>query len=55
MMKLASRSALRVRYNTATQQGAVSQKDALHTPTTRRCVPEGRLTRQSQYDLSLEQ
>jgi hypothetical protein len=34
MMRLASRSALRVRrYNTATQQGAASQKDALHTPT----------------------
>jgi hypothetical protein len=28
-----SRYALRVRYNTATQQGAASQKDALHTPT----------------------
>jgi hypothetical protein len=41
MMRLASRSALRVRYNTATQQGAASQKDALHTPT--------------QYDSSLEQ
>jgi hypothetical protein len=33
MMRLASRSALRVRYNTATQQGAASQRDALHTPT----------------------
>jgi hypothetical protein len=33
MMRLASRSALRVRYNTATQQGAASERDALHTPT----------------------
>jgi hypothetical protein len=41
MMRLASRSALRVRYNTATQLGAASQRDALHTPT--------------QDDLSLEQ
>jgi hypothetical protein len=40
-MRLASRSALRVRYNTATQHGAASQKDALQTPT--------------QDDLSLEQ
>jgi hypothetical protein len=33
MMRLASRSALRVRYNTAIQLGAASQRDALHTPT----------------------
>jgi hypothetical protein len=33
MMRLASRSALCVQYNTATQQGAASQRDALHTPT----------------------
>jgi hypothetical protein len=32
-IRLASRSALRVRYNTATQLGAASQRDALHTPT----------------------
>jgi hypothetical protein len=33
MMRLASRSALRVGYNMATQQGAASHRDALDTPT----------------------
>jgi hypothetical protein len=33
MIRLASRSALRIRYNTATKLGAASQRDALHTPT----------------------
>jgi hypothetical protein len=33
MMRLANRSALRVRYNTATQRSAASKKDALHTTT----------------------